>query len=108
MLRHPMGVLTFIFYQKIFYDKMDCRLFHFRVTICPQISNIKRVLTDISRGHLCQTCSMHTWKKKKKRKKRSKISTYSPYYIGKTSHRNYVFVCNNIDHCKVDQGVHME
>ena len=40
--------------------------------------------------------------------KRKKISTYSPYYIGNTSHKNYVFVCSNTDHCKVDQGVHME
>ena len=27
------GCLTFIFYQKYFYDKMDLRLFYFNVTI---------------------------------------------------------------------------
>ena len=28
----PIGCLTFIFYQKYFYDKMDLRLFYVRVT----------------------------------------------------------------------------
>ena len=31
--RTPKGCLTFIFYQKYFYDKMDFRLFYFHVTI---------------------------------------------------------------------------
>ena len=34
----PIGYLTFIFYQKYFYDKTDLRLFYFHVaiyTLCP-------------------------------------------------------------------------
>ena len=26
------GCLTFIFYQRYFYDEMDCRIFYFHVT----------------------------------------------------------------------------
>ena len=80
------------------------------MTIYQRISNIKHVLSDLSNGHIYQISGTQGWKARKKKinEKRKKISTYSPYYIGNTSHKNYVFVCNNTDHCKVDQGVHME
>ena len=84
---------------------MDLRLFYFHVKICPRRSIIKRVTSDTYTDHIY---IKHLVWKPGKRKKRSKISAYSPYYIGNTFHRNCVFVCNNTDHCKVDQGVHME
>ena len=40
-VRHPMGRLIFIFYQKHFYDKMDLRFYHFHVTNCLQSYNLE-------------------------------------------------------------------
>ena len=41
------GCLTFIFYQNIFYDKMDLRLFYFRVTICSTLNTCLHLIRAI-------------------------------------------------------------
>ena len=38
--RHPMGVLHSFSIKNTFYDKIDLRLFYFRVTIDPLFQNI--------------------------------------------------------------------
>ena len=38
-VRHPMGVLHSFSIKNIFYDKMDVRLFYFRVTIYLEDAN---------------------------------------------------------------------